>query len=263
MDLKSLELTIGHLYPERMNLYGDIGNVIALKRRAEVRGIRVKVENIPEGNDLKPSQCDIYFMGGGQDGDQMAIYRDFIDLKGKQLAEDLDNRTPMLAICGAYQLLGNYFIDSKANKIQGLGLLPIETVAPGPELAQRAIGNIVTRVTHPGISNHYTNLKTLVGFENHSGRTRVNKNKEINILGEVLVGQGDNEDGQSDGVIYKNVIGSYMHGSLLPKNPHLTDYILKQAIEIKHNKGIELPKLDDSQELKAHNYILSKYKLKQ
>ncbi|MFW5702417.1 MAG: type 1 glutamine amidotransferase [Candidatus Dojkabacteria bacterium] len=256
-------MRIAHLYPDKMNLYGDIGNVIALKKRCEWRGIDVEVVNIVDG-DLLDDEYDLYFMGGGQDGDQMSIYEDFREKKGERLKSELEQGKPMLAICGGYQLLGEYFLDAKGNKIEGLGFLPIETVAPGPELKQRAIGNIVTSLEDDEIKQHYTRLSTLVGFENHSGRTRIkpNSDKNVSILGKVLVGEGDNEDGISDGIIYKNTIGSYMHGSLLPKNPHFADYILKKALELKTSSSIELEEITDSEEVSAHNYILNRYNIK-
>lgn len=259
-DKNTLQLNITHLYPEHMNLYGDLGNVITLRRRAEARGIEVKISEIKMGDKLDDLETDIYFFGGGQDSEQLYVYPDLLKLKKEKLVADLNIGICMLAICGGYQLLGKYFLDNKGNKIKGIGFLPIETVAPGPELAQRAIGNLITKLEDTEIASHHSELATLVGFENHSGRTRIVENdSNLRILGKVLVGEGDNEDGVSDGIIYKNTIGTYMHGSILPKNPHLADYIIKKALEKKYSKEIQLENLDDTEEINAHRYMLSRY----
>jgi lipid II isoglutaminyl synthase (glutamine-hydrolysing) len=260
-ERSELQLNITHLYPEHMNLYGDLGNVTTLKHRSEVRGIDVKVTNIGMEDELDGIETDIYFFGGGQDNEQLYIYPDLLKLKKSKLLKDLNEGVSMLAICGGYQLLGEYFLDAKGNRIEGIGFLSIETVAPGQELKQRAIGNLVTKLNENSeIVKHSSGLTTLVGFENHSGRTRITKQtEELNILGIVLIGEGDNEDGISDGIVYKNTIASYMHGSLLPKNPHLADYLIKKALEKKYNRKIELKDLDDSEELNAHRYMLSRY----
>ncbi len=254
-----MQINITHLYPEEMNLYGDLGNVICLKMRAEKRGIEVKINNIGISDKLVAGNTDIYFFGGGQDADQLKVYPDLLTKKD-ELLQDLDKGIPMLAICGGYQLLGDYFLDGNGNKLQGLGFLPIETVAPDTTMKTRAVGDLVTELVDSEIRNHYSNLKTLVGFENHSGRTKFNSENEVTPLGKVLHGYGDNYDKISDGIIYKNTIGSYMHGSLLPKNPHLADYILRKALEMKY-KTFEFPNLDDSEEIPAHKFILQRYKI--
>jgi hypothetical protein len=262
-----MKLNLTHLYPKNMNLYGDLGNVICLKERCKARRIDFEVQNCDMGDKL-PTDSDLYFFGGGQDKDQMRVYKDLIsERKREQLRIDLiEKNKPILAICGGYQLLGQFFLDSKGNRIEGLSLLPIETVAPGAELKQRALGNLITDISeHKEITSHYTGLKTLVGFENHSGRTKFLDKKAIKPLGKVLIGEGDNAEDRTDGAIYKNIIGSYMHGSLLPKNPHLADYIIKKTLEnkIKDNKPARqhLVPLDDSAEVTAHNYILKRYKI--
>lgn len=245
-----------------MNLYGDLGNVITLQKRAEWRDIEVKVEKASIGDDIETLNTDLYFLGGGQDKDQMEVYKDLTASKKAKLAADLEKEVPMLAICGGYQLLGDFFLDAKGNKIPGIGFLPIDTVAPGPELKQRAIGNLVTKLPPESpLCKHPSKLKTLVGFENHGGRTRLKKKSSAKPLGEVLIGEGDNEDGTSDGVIYKNTIATYMHGSVLPKNPHLADFLLEKALEHKYGKKISLKPLDDDDEVSAHNYVLGKYKV--
>lgn len=257
-----MELTITHLYPDDMNLYGDLGNIITLKRRCELRGINVNIHKANKNESIDNIQTDIYFLGGGQDHDQLRVFGDLLLSKKNKLTQDLEDGVPMLAICGGYQLLGEYFLDSRGNKIEGIGFLPLETVAPGPELKQRAIGNLITRLTADSpILKHPSGLSTLVGFENHSGRTRLKKNGSAKPLGTVLIGEGDNEDGYSDGVIYKNTIGSYMHGSLLPKNPHLADFIILQALNRRYGTNTKLAVLDDNLEIAAHKSMLARYNL--
>lgn len=248
-----------------MNLYGDLGNVVTLQKRCEWRGIELEIINIQKDTELT-KDFDLFFIGGGQDSDQLKVYTDLINNKKEVLTEKIENNTPGLVICGGYQLLGKYFLDSEGNKIEGLGILPIETVAPSGEMADRCVGNIITKVKSSKLLNHYSNLQTIVGFENHSGRTKIeNPNHDfpdLEILGDVLIGNGDNINQVSDGLIYKNVIASYCHGSLLPKNPHIADFLIKSAIENKYNHEIELIELDDSAEISAHKKILEKYNVK-
>lgn len=254
-----MELRITHLYPDKMNLYGDLGNIICLQQRCSWRDIEAKVTNVSVGDELQAGQTDLYFFGGGQDQDQLRVFEDLVQSKKQALTEDLENGVAMLAICGGYQLLGEFFLDSADHKIAGLGILPIETIAPSAEMKQRAVGNLITEILIPEIKNHYSGLTTLVGFENHSGRTRFTDRAKVNPLGQVVAGFGDNEDKQSDGAVYKNIIGSYMHGSLLPKNPHLADFLIAQALGTKQGQAVQLARLDDSAEIAAHKYILNKY----
>lgn len=257
MKLKQ-ELTIGHLYPEKMNIYGDIGNIIALKRRAEWRDIEIKVLNINENYKLEPSLIDIYFIGGGQDQDQIDVYKDLVQNKKRVLQSDINDGAVVLAICGGYQLLGEYFLMGDGRRAEGLRIIPVDTVAPSTKVAQRCIGNIITKLQlDTDIAKQ--GKPTLVGFENHSGRTRF-KSEKLKPLGEVLTGIGDNEDAKHEGVRFLNVFGTYMHGSFLPKNPHVADIILKLALERKYKKEVKLKELDDKIEWFAHDMIINKFK---
>ncbi len=256
-------VNICHLYPDDMNLYGDLGNVVCLTKRLSWRGLGVNVINCAIGDGL-PKDIDIIFFGGGQDQDQMRVFADLVRLKQQDLIEQIESGTPLLAICGGYQLLGEYFLDPKGQRIEGVGALPLETVSPGEGMLNRAVGNLITDISaHTEITNHYTGLKTLVGFENHSGRTRFKSGAELIALGKVMYGSGDNEDKISDGVLYKNVICSYMHGSLLPKNPHLADYIISKALSRKYGEQetseIMAKQLGDVEEVSAHKYILGRF----
>ncbi len=232
-----MKIIIGYLYGDLMNIYGDTGNIIALKRRAEWRDIEVEVKNISVGNKLKKGDADIFFFGGGQDQQQELVAKDLTLSKGKIIKQEVERGVPLLAICGGYQLLGQYYKPHKGHKLPGIGLFPAYTVASH----DRMIGNIVIN----------SQFGKLVGFENHSGKTYLRK--EAKPLGRVISGYGNNgEEDKTEGCIYKNAIGCYMHGSLLPKNPALADWLLQKALEVKYGKEIELKPLDDSLENKAH-----------
>lgn len=256
-------INICHLYPEDMNLYGDLGNVLCLSKRLSWRGVEVNVLNCAIGQSI-PKDIDIIFFGGGQDQDQMRVFADLVKLKKQDLIAQIESGIPLLAICGGYQLLGEYFLDPKGQRIEGVGALPLETVSPGEGMINRAVGNLITDISaHREITSHYTGLQTLVGFENHSGRTRFKAGAGLIALGKVIYGSGDNEDKISDGVIYKNVICSYMHGSLLPKNPHLADYIIAEALKRKYgvqvSADVMTKQLHDDEEVSAHKYILGRF----
>lgn len=262
-----MQINITHLYPDEMNLYGDLGNVICLEKRCEWRGIQVKVQDVGIGANLGDYETDIYFLGGGQDADQLRVYPDLLRLKGDKLRKDLSSDVAMLAICGGYQLLGNYFLDSQGNRLEGISYFDIETVAPSSDMQQRAVGNLITELNPElKIHKHYSGLQTLVGFENHSGRTKISSNKlqgKQKILGRVLQGIGDNTDKVSDGLVLNHTVGSYMHGSILPKNPHLADWLITHALSRKYGREVLLDNLveQDRIAVAAHNEILKRYKL--
>lgn len=244
-----MKLTIGYLYGDYMNIYGDTGNIIALKKRAEWRGIEVKVKNISVGDRLEKGEADIFFFGGGQDQAQSLVASDLNSSgKGKIIKEEIERGVPLLSICGGYQLLGEYYQPHKGPKLPGIGLFPAYTVAS----FDRMIGNIVTINNEQLTMNNY-----LVGFENHSGKTYLRKTAQP--LGKVSKGFGNNGEDHTEGCIYKNAIGCYMHGSLLPKNPHLADWLLKKALEVKYGKKIELDSLDDALESAAHQKTIARF----
>lgn len=224
-----LSITVGYLYPDLMNIYGDTGNIIALKKRAEWRGIKVKIKNISIKDTLKKGECDIYFFGGGQDQQQELVAKDLLK-KGHIIKQEIERGVPLLAICGGYQLLGDYYKPHNGPRLKGVGLFPAYTVAGN----KRMIGNIIIE----------SQFGKLVGFENHSGQTYLKSG--ATALGKVIKGFGNNGEDELEGCVYKNAIGCYMHGSLLPKNPHLADWLLEKALNIK------LKPLDDILELKAH-----------
>lgn len=228
-------LKILHLYPKEMNLYGDHGNVLVLKRRCEWRGIKVEIIEHEIGDKL-PEKCDIIFGGGGQDSGQQQIADD-LRKHGELFKNWIDDGMPTLLVCGLYQLFGNFFKTSDGDTIDGISALDIETTAG----AKRLIGNVVVNTGKFG---------EVVGYENHSGLTRLGAN--MKPLGKMEQGGGNNGQDGTEGVIYKNTIGTYLHGPLLPKNPKIADYLIERALERKYNKPQELEKLNDSLETKAH-----------
>ncbi|MBI4079586.1 MAG: cobalamin biosynthesis protein CobQ, partial [Candidatus Levybacteria bacterium] len=240
------QLTIGWLYPELMSTYGDRGNIIVLQKRCEWRGIKVEVKKLEIGYSAKElNACDLLFMGGAQDKQQKIVSED-LRKKADILSAMIEDGTPGLYICGAYQFLGKYYKEADGTVIDGLGIFDLYTENPG-ENHPRLIGNIVTEL---GIMNQELGKRTLVGFENHGGRTHLGKN--IKPFTKVISGFGNNGTDKTEGAVYKNSFGSYMHGPILPKNPHFADHLLTLALRKKYGKEICLADLDDSLEWQAH-----------
>lgn len=249
MENKKLSLTIGWLYPELMSTYGDRGNIIVLQKRCEWRGINAVVKLLDIGFKIDDLQsCDLLFMGGAQDK-QQTIVADDLRKKANALSQMIEEGTPGLYICGAYQFLGKYYKEADGTIINGLGIFDLFTENPGSN-HPRLIGNIVSE---PIIHDSSFIIHTLVGFENHGGRTYLGKN--IEPFAKVVVGYGNNGEDKTEGAIYKNSFGSYMHGPILPKNPYLADHLLKLALEKKYKSPISLSPLDNSLELQAHKAI--------
>jgi lipid II isoglutaminyl synthase (glutamine-hydrolysing) len=254
-----MKLTLYHLFPKIMNLYGDMGNIMTLQYRAYARDIEIEYVEINSLKKVDFSKCDIIFFGGGQDNDQLTVYNEFCNYEtgiaglAQTIKEEVEKNKVFLLVCGGYQLFGNYFIDGLGNRIEGLGVVNVNTKALGDGAKERNIGNIVIETVLP------IKPKTLVGFENHSGQTDIQEDKNFEPLGKVVTGYGNNLHSGFEGVHYKNVFGTYMHGALLPKNPHFADYLLSLALKTKYKKDITLKPLDDELELKAHDYIVCEY----
>lgn len=251
-----MRLNLAHLYPKSMNIYGDRGNVITLVKRCQWRNIDIHIDEIEVGEKYNPLEYDLVFSGGGQDIHQLRIAAD-LQQKKSVIIESIDRGTVFLLICGTYQLFGQYFLTSTNQKIPGIGILDMITVASKTKIGKtkRMIGNIVTEIT---ILNYIDKSNTLVGFENHSGMTFIRKNsKTTSPLGHIIKGFGNNGDDKTEGACYKNVFGTYLHGSLLPKNPHFADYLIKTALENKYKTPIKLDLLNDNIENKAHQFILN------
>jgi len=229
-SVKPFTLTLGHLYPEQLNLYGDRGNIMTLRRRCQQRGIALRVVGLGIGDALAPDEYDMLFIGGGQDKEQAPVAQDLYEMKGIGLWAAIEDDMPVLAVCGGYQLLSHYYRPAEGPDMRGLGVIDAWTIHKGSHVA-RCIGNVA--ITWNGM--------TLVGFENHGGRTYLGSAKP---LGKVLKGYGNNAEDHTEGAIYRNTFGTYLHGSLLPKNPHFADYLISLAIQRKY--GQELLDTTDS-----------------
>ncbi|MBF7083536.1 glutamine amidotransferase [Desulfallas sp. Bu1-1] len=236
-------MTVCHLYPDLLNLYGDRGNVISFVQRCRWRGLDVQVREINLDNPVKFEEYDFLFIGGGSDREQSLIAAD-LGARVDSLRAAVEDGLVVLAICGGYQLLGRFYRTPEGKEIAGLGLLDFYTEAGN----RRLIGNVAVEAEIGG-------RKTiLVGFENHGGKTFLNGLKP---LGRVLFGNGNNGMDGLEGARYKNVFCSYLHGPLLPKNPVLTDYLIALALQRK-GIGTELSPLDDSIEERANKAMVKR-----
>jgi len=237
---ENLDIRICHLYAHFLNIYGDRGNILTLVKRSHWRGINVEVTAVGLGEKLDTGKHDLYFIGGGQDKQQQVIAEDLQRHKDA-LKEATDGGAVILAICGGYQLLGHYYRPHEGPELQGLSLIDAHTVAGN----KRMIGNVVAKKDDDA---------TLVGFENHSGKTFLGKNTKP--LGKVIVGNGNNGEDGFEGVAEKTIFGTYLHGSLLPKNPHFADHLITLALKRRFGE-ITLPSLDDTFEMTAHQRALT------
>lgn len=240
--MKKYELNILELYPKDMNIYGDSGNVLVLKKRAEKRNISVNILSYNIGDSF-PKNVDIVVAGGGQDSGQEKVNKDLLKIKDK-LKKLAENYTPMLLICGSYQLFGNYFRTNEGKVLKGIGILNAYTEATN----ERMIGNIITESVPFG---------EIIGYENHSGKTTLEG--DTLPLGLVKLGAGNNGEDNTEGARYKNVIGTYLHGSLLPKNPRIADFLISEAMAKKYPDDFtKLKALDDSLADKARKVAITR-----
>lgn len=239
-------LRLVHLYPDLMSVYGDRGNVLALARRAEWRGIELTVLELTLGDSLDPQDADLIFFGGGQDREQAVVSPDFLAQKGQAVREAVESGAALLSVCGGYQLLGRSYTTVDGQELPGAGLFDVRSV-PGPK---RHIGNVLVETELDG------QRRTLVGFENHSGRTYLGPG--LQALGRTVVGAGNNGEDRSEGAVYKGAIGCYLHGSLLPKNPWLADRLLVAALRHRTGEAVVLESLDDRIENEAHTAVESR-----
>lgn len=235
------ELTVFHFMPDKLNLYSDIGNIMALKQRAKWRGIKLNVVDINQTDDVDFDQCDLFFIGGGSDREQSLATVELKKIKS-QLKEAVEDGMPGLTVCGGYQFLGTKYITPDGTELEGLGILDFYTESK----TERLTGDIVIESETFG---------TIVGFENHGGRTY----HDFGTLGHVTHGYGNNDTDRKEGIHYKNLLGTYLHGPILPKNHELTDYLLKKACE---RKGIPFTpsELDNTEEEEAKQVIIDRVK---
>ena len=237
-----MKITIGHLYPDLLNLYGDRGNIICMQKRMEWRGIQTEVTGISVGDKLNVNDYDLFFIGGGQDFEQEVLLKDLASGKAADIRAAVEDEKVFLAICGGYQMLGNYYKTWDGVQCDFIGALDLYTVGD----KERMIGNYMYQM------DDADGGMTVVGFENHSGKTYLSD--KVRPMGKVLAGYGNNGKDGTEGARYKNVFATYSHGSLLPKNPKLADYIMLTALKHKY-PSLELELLDDTFENNAHDYM--------
>lgn len=235
-----MELNICHLYPELLNMYGDIGNILILKSRAAARGIDVKVINYSVGDTFDSENTDIVMFGGGQDFEMSVVEQDIKDRIIGDIRMFIETGGVMLAICGGYQMLGRYYVTPEGERLDGLGILQHYTEGG----KRRLIGNIATDI------DGYL----AIGFENHAGRTYIG---DMEPLGKVLKGFGNNGEDGYEGLRYKNTYCTYLHGPFLSKNPRIADELISAALKRKYGT-VSLTPLDDDFEDSARRMMQKK-----
>jgi len=240
-----LELRIAHLYPDLLDLYSDRGNVIILEKRAAWRGLHVQVDQISLGHEPELREYDILIMGGGMDREQGIVAED-LHRRKENLERAVASGTVVIGICGGYQLLGHYFETNAGQRLPGLGLLDIHTVG-GPT---RMVGNVVAEMDIDGVKT------SIIGYENHSGRTYLGKN--VTPMMRIIKGFGNSGEDKFEGVRQGTVFGTYLHGPLLAKNPTLADYMITLALR-RNGKPVVLPGLDDELEHKTAQKLYKRH----
>ncbi len=244
------ELTLCHLYPDLMNLYGDRGNIIALSKRCQWRGIDVNIVPVSLGDSFDYENYDIIFMGGGQDYEQSIIQEDLMKGKRQRIIEAVEAGRVFLGICGGLQLLGKYYRTHTGSEIECIGALNLWTHGSDTRL----IGNLVYEVE---FLKDDRQSGYIIGFENHSGKTYLGEG--VKPLGKVIKGFGNNSEDGFEGAVYRNTFCSYSHGSLLPKNPALTDHLLKLALLNKYPDFQGLDPLENETENIARKALLKRF----
>src|SRR5215204_6814851 len=234
-----------------MNLYGDRGNVIAIKKRAEWRGIAVEVVDVGLKESIRPtSSADLFLFGGGQDREQALLADDLSGSKGADLRAIVEDESVVLGVCGGYQLMGHHYETPEGEKLPGVGIFDLHTEPRKPD-EERLIGNVLVSVQAPETGE----ARQIVGFENHGGRTYLGE--DVNPLGKVVVGYGNNGKDGTEGARRLNAYGTYLHGSLLPKNPWLTDQLILNALR-RVDENFELEPLDDVAESVAFESVAAR-----
>jgi CobQ-like glutamine amidotransferase family enzyme len=235
-----VRIVVGHLYPDYLNIYADRGNIAVLARRAAWRGYELEVRTVSVGDTLVPGEHDLLYIGGGQDREQALVAQDLVQ-RAAAIVEAVADGAALLAVCGGYQLLGRFYRDLSGDQLPGVGLFPHETTAG----ASRMIGDVLLECElDPGIR------RTLAGFENHAGRTRLDPGAQP--LGRVVAGFGNDGESGWEGCRVGRAVGTYLHGPLLPRNPWFADWLIAQALARRLGAPPELAPLSDELELQAH-----------
>ena len=234
-----MRLVLCQLYPEHLSIYADRGNVMVLRKRCAWRGIELVERPLRPGEQLDAREIDLFLLGGGQDRDQLLIADDLLRHRA-ELERSLAGGATMIGVCGGYQLLGHVYHGHHGDELRGLGLLDLETNAG----TTRMIGNVLLEC------DLGDGPRTLVGFENHAGRTTLGPG--LAPLGRVLAGNGNDGTSGFEGARSGRVLGTYVHGPLLPKNPWLADWLIAQALERRYGP-VALEPLDDALEQRAHD----------
>jgi lipid II isoglutaminyl synthase (glutamine-hydrolysing) len=245
-----MKLVIGYLYPSVMSQYGDRGNVLTIVNRCRWRGIDAEVTGIEIGDPVDPGQVDLLLVGGGADAHQRLVCEDQAQVKGSGIRQAVQDGAAAFAVCAGYQLWGHYYQTATGDKLAGLGVFDTHTVHRAAQTGTRldtianagsvrAVGNLVVQWGD----------EILVGFENHGGRTYLHDGAQP--FGRTLIGGGNNSEDDWEGCVYKNAIGTYLHGPAFPKNPALADHLIQAALRRRYG-DVQLEPLDDTQEVVAH-----------
>lgn len=235
-----MKIVVGHLYPDYLNIYADRGNIAVLERRASWRGHELEVRSLSVGDQVRPGEHDLMYVGGGQDREQALVAEDLVT-KAAGVLEAVAGGTAVLAVCGGYQLLGRSYRDLSGAELPGVGLFPLETVAG----TTRMIGDVLLQCEfEPG------ERRTLAGFENHAGRTLLDAGADP--LGRVVAGFGNDGESGWEGCRVGRAVGTYLHGPLLPRNPWFADWVLAQALAHRTAEPPALEPLPDELEAQAH-----------
>lgn len=240
-----MELKICHLYPEVLNLYGDRGNIRCLEKRLSWRGIDCRVDELKIGDQKDLTAYDLFFIGGGQDFEQEVLLEDLNSGKGNEIKAAVEDGKTFLCICGGYQMMGHYYETHDGKKCEFLGAVDFYTIGSDT----RMIDNYAFRL------GKESGASTVVGFENHSGKTYLGSG--VTPLGTILKGNGNNGEDGTEGVRYHNIFGTYSHGPVLPKNPEFADFLLTTALERRTGEKISLEPLPDAFEKTAHESVLA------
>ncbi len=243
--MSTTKLQICHLYPDLLNLYGDRGNILCFRRRLEWRGLEAEITEVGAGDTADFTKFDLIFIGGGQDFEQEVLLSDLRSGKDRELKAAIEDGKTVLAICGGYQMLGNYYKTWDGQQCDFIGAIDLYTIGS----RERMIGNFAFEC------GAASGGSTVVGFENHSGKTYLGAGVEP--LGRILAGGGNNGSDGTEGVRYMNVFGTYSHGPVLPKNPEFCDHILETAFR-RRDDSFRLPPLDDAVERAAHDAMVKR-----